>query len=238
MKKLIIMAIVAITAWSCEDLAKYQRHIKSYVMGYYTYDDVQININAKNDILVCPEIDNICREDSESETDKVLFNELSTKYNDTHYYLTVSSDKPITFFENPMAVHNIQSIDLICTEDVDTQHPKGSSVSDLVIFTTYSPLQFIQNGYNMDFDKTGQYEYMNGLLPCFCYDEITKPLNEVTSEDLTMIGNGAIEDNLLFYLSVADYANSPLKDKKFTLTLHFVDRPSITKEFTFTQGIY
>lgn len=238
MKKLIIVAIIAITAWSCEDLTKYTRHIKSYVMGYYTYDNVQINVNSNNDILVCPEIGNICREDSESEEDKALFNELSTKYNDTHYYLTVSSNSPTAFLENPMAVHNIESIDLICAEEIDTQYPEGSSVSDLVIFTTYSPLLFIQTGYNIDFDQTGEYKYMEGLLPCFCYDEIIKPLNEITSDDLVMIGNGAVENNLLFYLSVADYANSPLKDKKLKLTLHFADRPSITKEFTFSQGIY
>lgn len=240
MKRLLILAMVALVAWSCD-----QDHydgpyvISKFVMGYYTYDDIEIEVNTNNDILVCPKIDEIIYEGTEDPSVRARFDALAAKYNDKGYS-RMKSYMPIEYIENQMAAENIQTIELVCLEDLDAQHPAESLVNDCVTFTAYSPLPFLLSNYQRTngYDSGLSFKYLPSMYGILTYSIISKPLSEVTAEDMVLIGNGQSDAPLIFYLSPTTSSLGSFMGKRFCLSLNYEDKASITKEFTFSPPEY
>lgn len=102
------------------------------------------------------------------------------------------------------------SIDVISDADYDEMHPAGVPLNDIVLFTTFSPYQFIKNGY------TGK-EFVKNK----------KTLNQYTQDDFKLIfcvGSAPIykeldEDN---YQCIS-FTTEPTINKEHTLTVTIKD---------------
>ena len=100
------------------------------------------------------------------------------------------------------------SIDVISNADFDENHPAGASLNDIVLFTTFSPYQFIKNGY------TGK-EFVKNK----------KTLDQYTQDDF----------KLIFCVAEAPIYNDLDKDNYGCLT--FTMEPAKNKHHTLTVTI-
>ena len=238
MKRLLILGMVALVAWSCDrdnDDGSYV--ISKFVMGYYTYDDITIEVNKDNDILVHPQIDEIIYEGTADSSVRARFDALAAKYNDTGYSKR-KSYLPIEYLENQMPVENIQSIELVCLEEFDAQHPAESLVNDCVTFTAYSPLPFLLSNYQRTngYDSNLSFKYLSSMYSIFTYSIISKPLSEITADDMVLIGDGQTYKPMIFYLSPTAGSLDSFMGKRFCLTLNYENQAPITTEFTFSPS--
>lgn len=70
---------------------------------------------------------------------------LSREYGDTAY----NGNKIRSYFVGPVVSDSIKKIDVTCRSDYDAQHPKGTSLADIVLFCGHSYYDFIRNGYTV-----------------------------------------------------------------------------------------
>ena len=70
---------------------------------------------------------------------------LSREYGDTTY----NGNKIRSYFVGPVVSDSIKKIDVTCRSDYDAQHPKGTSLADIVLFCGHSYYNFIHNGYTV-----------------------------------------------------------------------------------------
>ncbi len=124
-----------------------------------------------------------------TDAEKADFDSLCLKHNDTSYnkriqYLMPSPPHKYLGFD-------LLSIQVISDSDFDEQHPAGELLNDIVQFVAYSPMSFIQNGY--------QYSASEDNVTARLKEEqklISKPLNQCTTEDFVLILGEA--DNTLY----------------------------------------
>ena len=100
------------------------------------------------------------------------------------------------------------SIDVTSNADFDENHPAGASLNDIVLFTTFSPYQFIKNGY------TGK-EFVKNK----------KTIDQYTQDDF----------KLIFCVGSAPIYND-LDDDNYGC-LSFTTEPTVNKEHTLTITI-
>ncbi len=81
-------------------------------------------------------------------------------------------------------------IDVTSDADWDVEHPAGTLLNDLMIMegiTRYSYVRGDREGVKRTIDMCGKMKYFNPI-PCSDFDFYRKPLPEVTSEDMTLMG--------------------------------------------------
>ena len=101
--------------------------------------------------------------------DDDLFHQLSVKHKDS---FTGDLGK-YTFSKFGICfAKDFASIDITCGKDYDTQHPAGTSLADIVDYKVISIYPWIRGGYDASSEKVFW---------------ITKPLNTITQDDMTMI---------------------------------------------------
>ena len=88
-----------------------------------------------------------------------MFNALAEQYGDTHF------NQNIVPFSEKAVIDTIQSIDIVCNEDFDNAHQKGSALSDITDFYYGSQLEYIKSDYQKMPDIPTQFMKDNGI--CF-----------------------------------------------------------------------
>lgn len=235
MKKFVLIIASLLWLCSCELATTFEYDFDSFVTAYYEYANIEVVVNNGPEVLVCPKIGEIYSEQSSDPQIKARFDELANSYNDLNYNKKHVGAQPF-HYPNLMAIENIAKIDIICIEDIDESHKAGEPVADLFTFNTVSPLRFIQSGYTYLLDENSS-NHSNGYFKLY-YEPILKPLDETTSSDLYMIGNGEYINNMLFYLTPKDVNNCPALGKKLRLTLNYDNQHPISKDFVFEKGEY
>lgn len=69
---------------------------------------------------------------------------VAREFGDTAYYRV-----PGFYFLDSVVSDSIKKIDVTCRSDYDAQHPKGTSLADIVLFCGRSYYDFIRNGYTV-----------------------------------------------------------------------------------------
>ena len=224
MRKLYILLSLTIFC-SCNVQGSYMEH---FISGYYTYNNIDLSVvdvydvapNDGNDyqwITVFADADDIYRYNETQESRKQIYNQLAEKYGDIGYDRNVEG---ATSNRSLFAIENISSIELTCLEDIDTEHPAGSSIADMFIFDGESPIEYIQSGYTSKFRKV-----------------INKKLEDIESADLILLGK-IFYDPCLFYLFPIEQQNCPAWGKKLRLTLNYENQYPISKDFILEEGEY
>ena len=100
-----------------------------------------------------------------------------------------------------------------------------------------SPLKYIQSKYTQDGDND-DWNFVISSYFVNCYQSFKKPLNEVTVEDLVLIGNGEYPTTIILAIEPKDKDNCPAWGKKLRLTLNYENQYPISKDFVFAKGEY
>ena len=89
-----------------------------------------------------------------------IFKQYAKQVGDTSF---ADSDKLVPF-GHTVVVNRITGIDVVCNDDFDNNHKKGSSISDILTFYGSSPAFYVKRGYkwadrNYDLPKGVDYSY-------------------------------------------------------------------------------
>lgn len=230
MKKIFILFVLMVLC-SCSgwgDAGKsYHEH---FITDYFTYNNINVEIrelpvvpewgeeyNHKH-VVIYADVDD-CYHYYETEVSrKAIYEHLAEKYGDVGFNRYIESPEP---HREKYAAESIVAIELICLEGIDEAHPANSSVTDMFKFESRTLSDFILSRY----DDEQYYKWVN------------KELNEVTTDDLYLIGFGGVSYGL-FFIAPLDQDNCPAWGKKLRLTLYFEDQYPISKDFILKEGEY
>ncbi len=222
MKKILLLLSLLFFC-SCNEEGSNRNH---FISGYYTYSNIDI---AVIDTPIVPEwgyytyrwmcisadIDEYYHYYDADETRKAIYNQFAEKYGDVGYNrYEIESGSHL----NDYATENITAIELICLEDVGENHPAGSSVAEMFEFESHTPYDYIQSRYTNFYNK-----------------RIVKRLDQVTNDDLYLIGTG---DEVLFFITPINQEHCQAWGKKLRLTLNYENQHPISKEFVLEKGEY
>lgn len=255
MKKLICCALLGTLLVSCfQDLPRKVR-MRSFVSTYYTatsgltfsvYDRPNIPIEANAVIVTFTQPLGYDVSYKSEGADEKKYDALCEKHGDMSYNrkVTILGYFPIT--PNQFIVADFLSVDIISDADFDAAHPAGASLGDIVKFISVSPYPYIKSGYKAKYDwDNSVYDeliYHNFLNTPYtvkggpfekCYHAVEKMVSELTSEDLTLLGDGDTETNL----AILKFVSKPTLAQTHNLTITFTPdsgRPitgTVTMEF-------
>lgn len=137
---------------------------------------------------------------------KEVYDALCTKHNDLNYPHRVGLMNTHIPTDDIFIDTDFVSVSLVADADYDAAHPAGADLSDIVRFFSCSPYPFIKSGYSTYYHfDAGEFPegvediwswYMLGasekLKPEWDnpYHLIDKRLEDLTAEDLTLLGSG------------------------------------------------
>ncbi|MDR0829212.1 MAG: hypothetical protein LBN95_03760 [Prevotellaceae bacterium] len=178
-----------------------------------------------------------------------LYNYYSAIYGDISYYQTIAinscddSDNRHEFF-----AQSLININIISNADYDDNHLSGTSLNDLIWIASYSPIKYIQSGYNDVFDWSKMSLLSNNfkklMLPFgFNYVNwqikymfpVDKLLSDVTNDDLILLKSDA--GSLLYNCGIFNFLfiSEPTLLQTHTFTLTMTDNEGKTYSATFTK---
>lgn len=144
-----------------------------------------------------------------NEENNMIYETMNQRHGDNSYNRYSGANPVYVFNCRNYICFDINTIDVISTEDFDEQHLAGTSLNDLIRFVGITPMPYIKSGYVDTYDwQTGVlneklvnslYSQIGGL-ETVNYEEIAythlidKPLNEVLPEDLMMLGGDKDND--------------------------------------------
>ena len=240
MKRIIITFLAFLCA--CEQ-KPYSYYSENFIYAYFDYQGITLTVNQQT-IFVSPIQSDRYTNNSTDADIKQKYESLAKGYGDLNY------DRDIVELageqRNTMAANSITSIKIECLDDINKNHPAGSSVNDLFEFMAYSPLMYIQSGYTQTYDIVDSpyyqdsYEWLYYQSPneWLYYFPIVKNLSDIDSMDLVLIGNGKSLNHILFSLTPQDKDNCPAWGKKLRLTLNYENQYPISKDFILEEGEY
>lgn len=234
MKRVFVVILGALNLISCTfALEGTEVYTESFVMAYFDYTNVEVSVG--DFIVVTPHRSELYCYNDENSQQKERYDQLATYYGDVNFNRTVKLAIGDAI-GNIMPANDMSGIELVCLEDINEQYTKGTSVADLFTFIGLSPMKYIESGYT--YEATSRDSYRSGYWPN-CYELIMKSLDEIESQDLTLLGNGKRGDaHILFDLRPKDKDNCPAWGKKLRLTLNYENQYPISKDFVFTKGTY
>ena len=234
MKRVFVVILGALNLISCTfALEGTEVYTESFVMAYFDYTNVEVSVG--DFIVVTPHRSELYCYNDENSQQKERNDQLATYYGDVNFNRTVKLAIGDAI-GNIMPANDMSGIELVCLEDINEQYTKGTSVADLFTFIGLSPMKYIESGYT--YEATSRDSYRSGYWPN-CYELIMKSLDEIESQDLTLLGNGKRGDaHILFDLRPKDKDNCPAWGKKLRLTLNYENQYPISKDFVFTKGTY
>ncbi|MBO4571955.1 MAG: hypothetical protein J5699_08530 [Bacteroidales bacterium] len=144
---------------------------------------------------------------------------LSLKHHDTSFTGTCDSAPFNMIYRN-----DLKGINIISDADFDGDHPRGTSLNDVFTYSTKTVYKWILSGYNSD-----QYYY----------NAIQKPVDQLVSEDMTMLAPYAVliaHDYGLFALTPNKQPDKNLT-QPLTITLVTDDDQEITFKLDFEFNI-
>ncbi len=234
MKRLFVVILGAINLISCTlAMEGTEVYTESFVMAYFDYTNVEVSVG--DFIVVTPHRSELYCYNDENSQQKERYDQLATYYGDVNFNRTVKLAIGDAI-GNIMPANDMSGIELVCLEDINKQYTKGTSVADLFTFIGLSPMKYIESGYT--YEAISRDSYRSGYWPN-CYELIMKSLDEIESQDLTLLGNGKRGDaHILFDLRPKDKDNCPAWGKKLRLTLNYENQYPISKDFVFAKGEY
>lgn len=228
MKKILIL-LSLIVLCSCNEWGSYyEAYHEHFITNYFTYNNIDVevieipavpewgqNYNYRF-VMISADIDEWYHSKETDESRKAIFEQLAEKYGDIGFNRTVGGPGPD--LSELYAAESISKIELICLEDVGENHPAGSSVAEMFEFESHTPYDYIQSRYTNFYNK-----------------KIVKRLDQLTTDDLYLIGTG---DDVLFWITPLNQEHSHVWGKKLRLTLNYENQHPISKDFVFTPGEY
>ena len=228
MKKILIL-LSLIVLCSCNEWGGYyEAYHEHFITNYFTYNNIDVevietpavpewgqNYNYRF-VMISADIDEWYHSKETDESRKAIFEQLAEKYGDIGFNRTVGGPGPD--LSELYAAESISKIELICLEDVGENHPAGSSVAEMFEFESHTPYDYIQSRYTNFYNK-----------------KIIKRLDQLTTDDLYLIGTG---DDVLFWITPLNQEHSHVWGKKLRLTLNYENQHPISKDFVFTPGEY
>lgn len=228
MKKIVIL-LSLIVLCSCNEWGSYyEAYHEHFITNYFTYNNIDVkvietpavpewgqNYNYRF-VMISADIDEWYHSKETDESRKAIFEQLAEKYGDIGFNRTVGGPGPD--LRELYAAESISKIELICLEDVGENHPAGSSVAEMFEFESHTPYDYIQSRYTNFYNK-----------------RIVKRLDQLTTDDLYLIGTG---DDVLFWITPLNQEHSHVWGKKLRLTLNYENQHPISKDFVFTPGEY
>lgn len=228
MKKILIL-LSLIVLCSCNEWGSYyEAYHEHFITNYFTYNNIDVevieipavpewgqNYNYRF-VMISADIDEWYHSKETDESRKAIFEQLAEKYGDIGFNRTVGGPGPD--LSELYAAESISKIELICLEDVGENHPAGSSVAEMFEFESHTPYDYIQSRYTNFYNK-----------------KIIKRLDQLTTDDLYLIGTG---DDVLFWITPLNQEHSHVWGKKLRLTLNYENQHPISKDFVFTPGEY
>lgn len=228
MKKSLFLLFISMILCSCSGLGdagkSYHEH---FITDYFTYNNIDVEViempavpELGQDynhrfVIISADVDDYYRYCETDESRKAIYEQLAEKYGDVGFDRYIESPEP---HREKYAVENLAGIELICLEDIGENHPAGSSVAEMFEFESKTPFDYIQSRYTNFYNK-----------------KIVKRLDQVTKDDLYLIGLG---DSSLFIITPLSQEYSHLLGKKLRLTLNYENQYPITKDFVLTAGEY
>lgn len=147
-----------------------------------------------------------------------------TAYNQEHYYEDYDTHPDalnFPVFTNKFCHAHLQqvtSLDVTSDTDWDDVHPAGTSLNDIITFSSNTPKYYIQNGYQgeLSFDYNDSFSWQ------------TMPLSEMEENDFHLTMNYFVQrisgnDTYLFF----DSEPTSEKNHTITVTLHLDDGRTI-----------
>lgn len=143
--KYFLAILLLISCLSCDKMTV--RFSRSYVLSFYESDNIKLyNVSKAPVYILRVELINgkkICNILSKGD-EKKLFERMGDKYGDNTY------NREVRFVVSPP--HNyigddITAISIFSDADYDNLHPANSSLNDIVEVIYFSPLKYIQSGY-------------------------------------------------------------------------------------------
>ena len=135
----------------------YDNGIGSFPVGYVTPDGEVHSVDTE-------ELQRLVNENKE------VFKKYNEQLGDTTYP-NANMQVP---YGHVVVVNQIQGINVVCNEDFDQNHPKGSSVTDILTFYGSSPVDYIKRGYqwgDRNFDNLPKgVSYVYELITCNAAD--------------------------------------------------------------------
>lgn len=229
----IALMVFGVAANSCDiDPNAWSMYSYSYVLSYYSFGDIHINYTSTGHaedslwgIYIGPKkFTNEWSANAQKEEDVAAFRAICERYGDTSYNRTVKGDKNYTirmYNENELI-----NIDVVSDADFDGEHPAGTSLADIMQFTTVSPMPYISSGYTDEFDwanYSGFSEWHNAMCNFattnyYIYENALHPtdmtLSDVTAEELKLMGFGNG-----FMLAMLFFKKNPTIDQTHTITV-------------------
>lgn len=180
----------------------------SYVVFYANLPSINLTVEPSD--LRCIKLTNVSDAKSFSlwsfhstGAEKERYVQLCQKHNDLSY----NQDRSIggTLDEESVGYNDcdFSKITVTADKDFDVAHPAGTNLSDIVRFMSWSPYKYISSGYSQyyHYDKTDVSEAFDKLMRVYinekyfdkateatCYP-IDKPVMDLTSEDLILLGH-------------------------------------------------
>jgi hypothetical protein len=188
--------------------------LRSYVMEYYNFTGLNIEeggsdsfypeklilLNASKGVTTCSYLNT-------ADPYKTMYDALCEKHGDMTFnrkvYLPIDG-RVVNF-----PAIDFVSIDVVSNVDYDAEHPAGTSLNDLFTFNGYSAKPYIDSGYAEDDIHVNE---------VYVYSDIVKPLEEVSSNDLVLLGTGDPRRPRLCHLAIDTYPTLS-KTHTFTVTM-------------------
>ena len=229
MKKIFIILSLLVLC-SCKEWGSYyEAYHEHFITDYFTYNNINVEVFelpavpewGQDDnyryVAIYADIDDCYHYKETDESRKAIYEQLAEKYGDMEFNRTIYGPSPADL-RKKYAVENISKIELICLEDVGKNHPAGSSVAEMFEIECRTPYDYIQSHYTDFYNK-----------------KIVKRLDQLTENDLYLIGLG---DKYLFIIIPLNHEHSHVWGKKLRLTLNYENQYPITKDFILKEGEY
>lgn len=256
MKKKSIAIVLAVFASliaimiSCGKFNFVEVHVRSMVNAYYTPKELQIYKTNKRGIFSLKMITTGGKYgyyNSEGDA-KYFYDTWCRKHGDMTYDRKVEFGNSSTGYILPHAfvAADYTSVNITCDVDWDDRHPAGTSLNDIVMFYSTSPIKYIESGYTELYDwgevdapdifYKSMYNHgyiykrsiAEGISP---FHPVIKPVNELTQEDMVLLGSGDVESNNVF--AILEFTSMPDSYAERTITVTV----TTDKEETFSASI-
>ncbi|MCC8088629.1 MAG: hypothetical protein LIO79_05120 [Rikenellaceae bacterium] len=214
--------------------------LKSYVAVYFELQDIELTVK-KNIIEIYEKIDQkISYTCFDTDPEKLLrYDQYCERYNDYGYDSIVAYPSSHGQYPNKYFSDIFTGVDIISDKDFDSEHPAGTSLSDICTFYTLSPLEYIKSRYtDFDWENYVNFTEFKELFPNLITQRhnyitagrgsiypIKAKANDLTEDDLTLLGRGLDQG----------YFNDPFAVIKFDAVPETTGTHNITITITNTE---
>lgn len=216
MKRLIFILMISVILPGCEKRAGDEIYRRSFAMVFYETGSMELMTNPDNKTILnfIISLNNSIGSYKDTGSRKTVYDALCQKHGD----MTYNREEFVPFGREPsFLAYNPISVDIVSDANFDEEHLAGTSLADLIIFSSFSSKPFINSGYvEHDWGENEiWYSHMAGKQP---YYPVHKKVSDLTIEDLTLLyGFGSTINGALYFQSL------PTLSKVHNITVTFTD---------------